>query len=58
MELDFANADVIFGDNFFTVSNEKPVVVRLDKKDILRGSFADADDLKARLELTTVVDTY
>lgn len=56
--LDFADADVIFSDNFFTVSNENPVVVRLDKKDILRGSFAGADDLKARLELTTVVDTF
>lgn len=58
VELDFADADVIFSDNFFTVSNEKPVVVRLDKKDILRGSFAGADDLKTRLVLTTVVDTY
>ena len=58
VELDFADADVIFSDNFFAICNENPVVVRLDKKDILRGSFADADDLKARLELTTVVDTY
>lgn len=58
VELDFADADVIFSDNFFTVSNENPVAVRLDKKDILRGSFADAADLKARLVLTTVVDTF
>ena len=56
--MDFADADVIFSDNFFTISNERPVVVRLDRKDILRGSFADAADLRARLVLTTVEDTF
>lgn len=58
VEMDFADADVIFSDNFFTVSNRKPVLVRLDKRDILRGHFADAADLKARLVLTTVADTF
>ena len=58
VEMDFADADVIFSDNFFTISNERPVVVRLDRKDILRGSFADAADLRARLVLTTVEDTF
>lgn len=58
VELDFADADVIFSDNFFAICNGNPVVVRLDKKDILHGSFAGAEDLKARLMLTTVVDTY
>lgn len=55
VEMDFADADVIFSDNFFTISNEKPVVVRLDRRDILRGNFAGAADLEARLVLTTVV---
>ncbi|MDE6621747.1 MAG: glycoside hydrolase family 2 protein [Lachnospiraceae bacterium] len=58
VEMDFADADVIFSDNFFTISNEKPVIIRLDKGDIMCGSFADAADLKARLVLTTVVDTF
>ena len=58
VEMDFEDADVIFSDNFFTISNEKPVVIRLDKKDIMRGSFADAEDLKKRLVLTTVADTF
>lgn len=58
VEMDFADADVIFSDNFFTVSNDRPVVIRLEKSDILRGSFADAADLKARLVLTTVADTF
>lgn len=55
VEMDFADADVIFSDNFFTISNERPVVVRLDRRDILRGNFAGAADLEARLVLTTVV---
>ena len=58
VEMDFADADVIFSDNFFTISNEKPVVIRLDKRDIMRGNFVDAADLKTRLVLTTVADTF
>ena len=58
VEMDFADADVIFSDNFFTVTSEKPVTVRLDKCDILRGSFADAADLNARLVFVSVAGTY
>ncbi len=58
VELDFEDADVIFSDNFFTISNQKPVVIKLDKKDILNGSFVNADDLKKRLVITTVADTF
>ncbi|MDE7321596.1 MAG: glycoside hydrolase family 2 protein [Lachnospiraceae bacterium] len=58
VEMDFADADVVFSDNFFTISNEKPVTVRLEKRDILRGDFADAADLKARLVLVSVAETY
>ncbi|MDE6365674.1 MAG: glycoside hydrolase family 2 protein [Lachnospiraceae bacterium] len=58
VEMDFADADVIFSDNFFTISSENPVTVRLEKCDILRGSFADAADLDARLVLTSVAGTY
>lgn len=58
VEMDFADADVIFSDNFFTISNEKPVKIQLEKKDILRGSFQDAADLKARLMFVSVAETY
>lgn len=58
VEMDFADADVIFSHNFFTVTSEKPVTVRLEKCDILRGSFADAADLNARLVLVSVAGTY
>lgn len=58
VEMDFADADVIFSDNFFTISNERPVKIQLEKKDILRGSFQDAADLKARLMFVSVAETY
>lgn len=56
--LDFADVDVIFNDNFFIISNEKPVKIKVEKSDILRGSFQDATDLKARLMITSVAETY
>lgn len=58
VEMDFEDADVIFSDNFFTISNERPIVIRLDKQDIRQGTFKDAEDLKKRLVLTSVADTY
>lgn len=58
VEMDFEEADVIFSDNFFTISNEKPVVIKLDKKDIMQGSFVNAEDLKKHLIITTVADTF
>ena len=57
-ELDFDDADVIFSDNFFTISNENPVKIILDKKNVTSGKFADAEDLKRRLVITTVADTF
>ena len=56
--LDFVDADVIFEDNFFHVTETEPVKIRLEKTDIRRGSFTDADDLVKRLEITTLADSY
>ena len=58
VELDFDDADVIFSDNFFTISNEEKVIIRLDKQDIMQGAFTNANDLKNRLVITTVADTF
>ena len=58
VELDFEDADVIFSDNFVTVTNEQPVEIVLRKADIISGSFADASDLKNRLVLTCVNETF
>lgn len=58
VEMDFEKEDVIFSDNFFTISNKKPVIIRLDKKDIRKGNFESAQDLKNKLKITSVADTY
>ena len=58
VEMDFEDADVIFSDNFFTISNERPITIRLDKQDIRQGAFKDTEDLKNRLVLTSVADTF
>ena len=44
----------IFSDNFLMISSEKPVTVRLEKCDILRGSFADALRLQILVNLAGV----
>lgn len=56
--LDFEDADVIFSDNFFTISNGKEVKIYIQKTDIRNGSFVDAEELKGRLLIMTVADTF
>lgn len=58
LELDFADADVIFSDNYLMLTAETPEEVILKKEDITRGNFTDAADLKERLMLQSVADTY
>lgn len=57
-ELDFSDADVIFSDNYFHLTNKEPYHVFLAFEDIINGSFKDAADLKARLKIRTVGDTF
>ena len=52
-----ADADVIFSDNYFHLTGE-PREVEVKKADIYRGSFADAEDLKKRLQVRSLRDTY
>ena len=58
VELELEDADVILSDNYFHMIRNTPYVVRLDKKDILRGKFADASDIKRRLRIRSLRDTY
>ncbi|MGN0295509.1 MAG: glycosyl hydrolase 2 galactose-binding domain-containing protein, partial [Lachnospiraceae bacterium] len=57
VELDFADADVIFSDNYFHLTGE-PREVEVKKADIYRGSFADAKDLRKQLQIRSLRDTY
>lgn len=56
--LDFADADVIFSDNCIGITGAEPRAITLAKKDILRGSFADASDVQNRLRIMSLRDTY
>lgn len=56
--LDFDDADVIFSDNCIGITASEPRVITLDKKDILRGGFRDAEDVQARLKMMSLRDTY
>ena len=58
VELDFRDADVIFSDNYFTITASEPRVIILKKDDIYKGEFKDADDLNKRLMITSVADSY
>ena len=58
VELDFADADVLFSDNYFDLSNKKAVEITVLKEDIRKGSFADEQDMKERLKVRTLADSY
>ena len=57
VELDFADADVIFSDNYFFLTGEE-YEVKMQKSEIRKGFFADAEDVQSRLKVRTLADTY
>ena len=58
VELDFADADVIFEDNYFNMTSTEKKEVLLKKENIMKGSFSGAEDVKAKLKIRTIRDTY
>ena len=58
VELDFEDADVIFSDNYFMMADQKAKVIRLDKKDIMKGSFSGVASLEKRLRIRSLWDSY
>ena len=58
VELDFEDADVLFSDNYFSLLPGKKQTVTVRKDEIKRGSFADSQDLKNRLLLCSLAETY
>lgn len=55
LSLDFKDADVTLEDNFFHITDTEEKVIRADKKDIRNGSFKNAQDMKNRLEILTLI---
>ena len=58
VDLDFADADVIFSDNCINLTSGDARTIRVEKQDILNGAFADAADMQARLMIHSLYDTY
>ena len=55
LSLDFKDADVTLEDNFFHITDTEEKVIRADKKDIRNGSFKNAQNMKNRLEILTLI---
>ncbi len=58
VELDFADNDAIFSDNYFYLTDREDKVITLAKKDIRGEAFKDAKDLKEKLQVRSLRDTY
>ena len=58
VELDFANADVIFSDNYFHLTDTDSYRVRLEKKDIINGEFENAKEVENQLQMRSLADSY
>lgn len=57
VELDFADADGIFSDNYFHLTG-KEIRITLKKGDIRNGSFSGAEDVRKRLKVRSLRDSY
>ncbi len=58
IELDFAEADAIFEENYFHLTNEEPRKIKLSKTDIQGTQFTNAKELADKLMLRSLRDTY
>jgi beta-mannosidase len=57
-ELDFAESDAIFSDNFFNLSGKEQKVIELRKADISGAKIMNARELADKLQVRTLYDTY
>lgn len=58
VEVDFMDADVILSDNIINLTDDKPRVISFTTEDIINGNFTDATDVKNRLRIRSLRDTY
>lgn len=56
--LDFDDADVIFSDNFFHLTDKTVQDIIVKKEDILQGHFENAEDFRKRLQILSLVTSY
>lgn len=58
VELGIRDADVIFSENYFHITEKEKKSVFLREDDIVRGCIEDEQDVKRRLQIRSVADTY
>lgn len=56
--LDFDDADVIFSDNFFHLTDKTVQDIIVKKEDILQGHFENAEDFRKRLLILSLGTSY
>lgn len=56
--LDFDDADVIFSDNFFHLTDKTVQDIIVKKEDILQGHFENAEDFRKRLQILFLGTSY
>lgn len=56
--LDFDDADVIFSDNFFHLTDKTVQDIIVKKEDILQGHFENAEDFRKRLQVLSLGTSY
>ena len=56
--LDFDDADVIFSDNFFHLTDKTVQDIIVKKEDILQGHFENAEDFRKRLRILSLGTSY
>lgn len=56
--LDFDDADVIFSDNFFHLTDKTVQDIIVKKEDILQGYFENAEDFRKRLQILSLGTSY
>ena len=58
VELDFADYDAIFSDNFFFITDSRPKIIELMKSDIRGAEINDDGELSDRLLVRSLRDTF
>lgn len=56
--LDFDDADVIFSDNFFHLTDKTVQDIIVKKEDILQGHFENPEDFRKRLQILSLGTSY
>jgi beta-mannosidase len=58
VELDFADSDAVFSDNYFYITGNEPKMIELKKEDIRGAAILSSEELADKLLVRSLIDTY